>query len=174
MEAKNVMNKKIVFFLLVICVNHVPLQAQYQMLVLKKQSVTVRFDQGDRIKVQLKDGNTYTFRMDHIREFDFISQESDTIPFQSIVKIKFFNEVKRKYGTTFMLAGAALGAVYLINEPIFGSKNRTSLNGLRFVSLCSIGVGAIFYLTANSKIRLKGRSRILAVKSDSQLYRSPY
>ena len=173
MEAKNVMDKGITLFLLVTCLGRLPLSAQYQMLVLKKQSVTIRFDQGDRIKVQLRDGNTYTLRMDHIREFDFISQENDTIQFQSIKKIKFHNEDKKKYGLNFMLAGAALGAVYLINEPIFGTKNQTSLTGLRFISICSFGVGAFFYLTANTRIKLKGGKRIMAVKNDSPFYRKP-
>jgi hypothetical protein len=172
-EAKNVMKRRIIFVLLITCLDHLSSFGQYQMLVMKGQNVTTRFDQGDRIKVQLKDGNTYTFRMDHVREFDFISQENDTIPFQRIAKIKFDNEDKRKYGLNFMLAGAALGAVYLINEPIFGTKNQTSLKGLRFVSICSFGVGAFFYLTANTRIKLKGRTRIMGVKPDSPFYRTP-
>ena len=167
------MNSKVAFLILLFCASHYLLVAQYQMVVLKGQNVTMRFDQGDFIRAQLKDGNIYNFRIDHIREFDFISQHNDTISFQAIKKIKLNSQSKKKYGVMFMVAGAALGGVYLINEPIYGAKNQTSLDGLRFVSLCSIGVGGIFFLTANSNIRLNGRSRILAIKNDSRLYRSP-
>lgn len=154
------------FFLIASCA----VQGQ-QLVIMKKGNVTTRFNSGDELVFVMKnDKQPNRVIIQSIREFYFITTGKDTIQFQKVGKILFRNPERKKYGAGVFAAGAIFLGVWGVNSLAFDTSS-PSMRGLRFIGFVGVGVGAFIYFTANSKIVLKGATRLKYISYDSPLYR---
>jgi hypothetical protein len=142
-----------------------------QLLIIKKGSVSFRYNPGDEIYFELKDQKQiHHTTIQNLREFYFTTVQGDTIQYQRIALLAFRNDARKKYGMSTAIAGAVLLGVYGLNSIAF-DPNTPAMRGLRLVGVLGIASGAIIYLTADKKMRLTNGRRLKYVTYDSPLYR---
>jgi hypothetical protein len=165
------MSRLPVFLALLFVLSFVGPVAAQQLLIIRKGSVSFRYNAGDEIYFELKDQKQiHHTTIQNLREFYFTTVQGDTIQYQRIALVAFRNDARKKYGMTTAIAGAVLLGVYGLNSIAF-DESSPAMRGLRLVGALGIVSGAIIYLTADKKMRLTNGRRLKYVTYDSPLYR---
>ncbi len=143
-----------------------------QVLLLKHNHVTSRFNLGDEITFELKGSRqTYKTAILVMREFDFVTMQKDTIAYRDISKLKFFRPGLFKSATSTLVASAAISGLGAILHRPFGDKNPQAIRGMYAVGILGGITGVSQILMSRRVVRLNLNKRLKYISYESPLYR---
>lgn len=152
--------------------------AQKQVVVMKKDRVIQRYNQGDFIRYST--GKPKNFKYDQIVELTdtTIITRNDTIPYYKVKLIDTQGELQsgitlRKIGYFSIVAGVILPLADLINvELVQDHESSYSLDrGVGITSAALITTGAALLLIKKPYLKLQFKNRLMIVRHDSPLYK---
>jgi hypothetical protein len=144
-----------------------------QMVVTKKGRILTRYNLGVDIYFTMK-GDEKQVRHSailSIREFEFITLQKDTIPFNQVARLKFRSKGMGTYIKSTLIASAGLLALHFALKPAFGDSNPQAVNGLAYVA--GSGVVSIVFALATSRrqMKIQGFKRLKFINYDSPAYK---
>lgn len=122
-----------VLFVFIICIVTIPADAQ-QMIVVKRGHIQARFNLGDPIRYVSKDGETHNAAILHIREFEFITLQRDTVKFSDVTRLKFKNKQSWAFIKGTLIGSAGLLALHFALKEPYGDKNPQAVKGLAYAA----------------------------------------
>jgi hypothetical protein len=170
--------KKLLMLLIALCGCLVS-EAQKQVVVMKKDRVIQRYNQGDFIRYSIS--KPKNFKYDQIVELTdtTIITRNDTIPYYKVKLIDTQGELQsgitlRKIGYFSITAGVILPLADLINvELVQDQESSYSLDrGVGITSAALITTGAALLLIKKPYLKLQFKNRLMIVRQDSPLYKA--
>lgn len=151
--------------------------AQYQLIVIKKADVIRRFNTGDMIRYSLSTAKQ--FKYERIIEFtkNDIITSWDTVPYHKIKLIDVEGNGEptgitfRKIGAYCVAAGILLPIADLINVAVVQDQKYEMDTGVAITSGTLIAVGALMMIVDKPYVKLRMSTRLMIVDWDSPLYK---
>ncbi|MFZ6012766.1 MAG: hypothetical protein ACOYXT_20640 [Bacteroidota bacterium] len=156
---------------LVMLVAHLPVTAQKQLVVLRRENVLLRLRPGDEFVFKLK--KSKNIRRTYVNNLleDAIVTHRDTVPFHRIDRVyfrqhKFYNNL----GSALVIGGAGLFLVDQFNTIIVRGDG-ASLDGyVSRLSASSLAAGLPLMLIKKKSQRIRYPYRLLIVGKESKFY----
>ena len=151
--------------------------AQYQLIVMKKANVIKRFNTGDMIRYSLS--TPKHFKYERIIELtqDNIITSWDTVPYYKVrlIDVEGNGEPSgitlQKIGAYCVAAGIILPIADLINVAVVQDQKYEMDNGVAITSATLIAAGALLMIIDKPYIKLQMSKRLMIVDWDSPLYK---
>lgn len=136
-------------------------QAQKQFILLKRQTVVARFNEGEYIRLKLKNKSFKEGRIMQLQD-GLIITSNDTIPFISIDRIntkgRRSKSTQADIGRLLMIAGVGYFAIDQVNTLFFIEGQSGIDEGVAITSAALAGTGAILLLTRSPYLKVRGLS----------------
>jgi len=149
-----------------------PLQAQRQLLLLKKGHVMHRFYPGDDLYLKLK-GNPDRVHsyLNNILE-DALVLQNDTIPFHTIERTYIYESERRNSnGAKLLMAGVLLFVIDFANQEWIQKKEYDPGSGVTIASGVLVAAGLPLMLIKKKSQVISYKYRFLMVKVGDPMYR---
>ncbi len=151
------------------------LQAQKQLILLKRQTVVARFSEGEYFSCQLKDKSKKEGRLLRLEDA-FLVTSNDTILFETIYRINV--KGKRKVDVTsgvgglLFIGGIGYFAIDQVNSLLFIKSQQGLDKGVTITSLAMAGTGALILFTRSKYQKIRGLS-FRTIDPNSRFYQYP-
>ncbi|NJN41977.1 MAG: hypothetical protein HC811_06905 [Flammeovirgaceae bacterium] len=147
---------------------------QNQLVLLKHETVAIRFIEGDDFEYKRKSMNHYEKGyILSIGDFAVITNR-DTIEYASLERIRFPDGNKKhivtKLGKLLVIAGVGYLVVDLLNAYVFDVHSGVDEDVVK-ASAIMAGTGAVLWLIPKNSVRLKTPYRLLKANPQSPFYR---
>ncbi len=162
-----------IFFLFFLVISSLQLNAQKQLVLMKRGEVITRFTEGDYMRFKLKNNTAAEGLAVQFTDVSIITL-NDTIFFASIYKVKSKGHRKpsglNKVGTVLMIAGVGYFAIDQINTLFFVKGQNGIDEGVAVTSLSLAATGAALRFIRSPYQKLRGLS-LRTIDPSSRYYR---
>lgn len=157
---------------LIVIILSTAVQAQKQLLLLKRERTVLRLYPGDDIVYRVK--GSKTIKRSYVNNLNetTLFTHSDTVPFHTIDRI-YFRQTKfyNRAGARFIGAGIMLFAFDQINETLIEGNKATLNDGITITSLALVGAGIPMVLIRKKSQRLDYKYRLIMAERGSSFYK---